>query len=52
MPALQAEFNNLLRIREPEKIQMAIRVGRAKHAYRAPRRDPHDFITHPRTRSP
>jgi hypothetical protein len=40
----QAEFNELLGIRGPEKIQIAIRVGRAKRAYAAPRRDPRDFL--------
>ncbi len=28
----------------PEKIQMAVRVGRAERAYVAPRRDPRDFL--------
>ena len=32
-------------VREPEKIQMAVRVGRAGPAYVALRRDPEDFIT-------
>ena len=45
MADLQAEFNQLLGVREPEKIQMAVRVGRAERAYVALRRDPDDFIT-------
>ncbi|MGH3692306.1 MAG: hypothetical protein ACRDT7_19415, partial [Microbacterium sp.] len=45
MAALQTEFNQLLGVREPEKIQMAVRVGRAERAYFALRRDPADFIT-------
>jgi hypothetical protein len=44
MAELQAEFNDVLGIREPEKIQMAVRVGRAQRAYPAPRRDPRDFV--------
>lgn len=44
MAELQAEFNELLGVSEPAKIQMAIRVGRADRAYAAPRRDPHDFL--------
>jgi hypothetical protein len=44
MSELQAEFNSLLGVREPEKVQMAVRVGRAKRAYRAWRRDPRDFL--------
>jgi hypothetical protein len=45
MAALQGEFNELLGVHEPEKIQMAIRVGRAKRAYPAPRRDAPDFLS-------
>ena len=44
MVALQTEFNRLLGVRAPEKIQMAVRIGRAERAYVAPRRDPHDFL--------
>jgi hypothetical protein len=44
MAELQARFNQLLNVGEPEKVQMAIRVGRAERAYPAPRRDPHDFV--------
>jgi hypothetical protein len=44
MAELQARFNKLLNVSEPEKIQMAVRVGRAGRAYAAPRRDPHDFV--------
>jgi hypothetical protein len=40
MAALQAEFHQLLEVREPAKIQMAVRIGRADRAYVAPRRDP------------
>jgi hypothetical protein len=44
MADLQAEFNDLMGIREPAKIQMAVRVGRAKQSYVAKRRSPKDFI--------
>ena len=44
MTMLQAEFNELLAVRAPEKVQMAVRVGRAKRAYVALRRDPQDFL--------
>ena len=44
MTALQREFDELVAVREPQKIQMAVRVGRARQAYVAPRRDPGDFI--------
>lgn len=44
MAALQTEFNQLLEVREPAKIQMAVRIGRAERAYVAPRRDPGDFL--------
>lgn len=37
MAELQAEFNEHLGVQEPEKIQMAVRVGRAERAYPAPR---------------
>jgi hypothetical protein len=47
MAELQAEFNGILGVREPEKIQMAVRVGRSKRAYVARRRDPQDFIIGP-----
>jgi len=44
MAALQREFDEQVAVRDPQKIQMAVRVGRAKRAYTAPRRDPGDFI--------
>src|SRR5690606_13879458 len=44
MAALQSEFNELVGVRAPEKIQMAVRIGRAERAYVAPRRDPRDYI--------
>jgi hypothetical protein len=44
MTKLQAEFNELLAVRAPEKVQMAVRVGRAERAYVALRRDPQDFL--------
>jgi hypothetical protein len=44
MAELQAEFNDLVGVPEPEKVQMAIRVGRAERAYPAPRRDPRDVL--------
>jgi hypothetical protein len=45
MTELQADFNNLLGVREPAKIQMAVRVGRSERAYRALRRDPQAFLS-------
>lgn len=44
MTALQAELNQVLEIREPRKVQMALRVGRARRTYTAPRRDPQTLI--------
>ena len=44
MAALQHEFDELVAVHDPQKIQMAVRVGRAKRTYTAPRRDPDDFI--------
>jgi hypothetical protein len=44
MAVLQGQFNELVAVRDPQKIQMAVRVGRAEHAYPAPRRDPGDFV--------
>jgi hypothetical protein len=44
MTALQSEFDELVGVREPQKIQFAARVGRAERAYVAPRRDPADFV--------
>jgi nitroreductase len=44
MTALQHELDDLVAARDPQKIQMAVRVGRARSAYAAPRRDPGDFI--------
>lgn len=44
MTALRREFDELVAVREPQKIQMAVRVGRARQAYAAPRRAPDDFI--------
>jgi Nitroreductase family len=43
MTALQAEFNDLLGVREPAKIQMAVRIGRADRAYAALRRNAEDL---------
>jgi hypothetical protein len=51
MAELQAAFNDILGVREPEKIQMAVRVGRSKRAYVARRRDPQDFLMAPATAS-
>ena len=45
MVGLQAEFNRLLGMREPARVQMAVRVDRAKLAYIAPRRDPQDLLS-------
>jgi hypothetical protein len=44
MAALQREFNDLVGVHDPQKVQMAFRVGRAERAYTAPRRDPGDFV--------
>jgi hypothetical protein len=44
MAALQREFNERVGVRDPQKVQMACRVGRAERAYVAPRRDPSDFV--------
>jgi hypothetical protein len=44
MAELQAEFNQLLGVQPPEKVQIAIRVGRAEQAYVALRRDPQQFL--------
>jgi hypothetical protein len=44
MAALQTEFNRLLGVRTPEKIQMAVRIGRAERVYTAPRRATCDFL--------
>lgn len=41
---IQAELNELLGVREPAKVQMAVRIGRAKRAYVARRRDPNDLL--------
>lgn len=44
MAQLQADFNKMLAVAETEKIQMAVRAGRARQSYAAPRRDPWDLI--------
>jgi hypothetical protein len=44
MATLQREFNELVGVQDPQKVQMAFRVGRAERAYVAPRRDPSDFL--------
>ena len=44
MAALQREFNELVGVRDPQKVQMALRVGRAERSYIAPRRDPSQFV--------
>lgn len=44
MATLQREFNELVGVQDPQKVQMAFRVGRAERAYVAPRRDPSDFV--------
>ncbi len=44
MAGVQAEFNRLLGVEEPAKIQMAVRVGRARAAYVARRRDPQSLL--------
>jgi hypothetical protein len=44
MDSLRSEFNDMLGIPPPGKVQMAVRVGRAKPAYRAQRRDPRDLL--------
>jgi hypothetical protein len=49
MAELQAAFNQQLGVRGQEKVQMAVRVGRAERAYAAQRRDPGDFLMRPRS---
>jgi hypothetical protein len=44
MTGLQREFNELVGVNKPAKVQMMVRVGRAKRSYPAPRRDPADFV--------
>jgi hypothetical protein len=44
MEALQRRFEGVVGIEAPEKVQIMARVGRAKEAYVAPRREPDDFI--------
>jgi hypothetical protein len=44
MAELQADFNHLLGVQAPEKVQLAVRVGRAEQAYVALRRDPQQFL--------
>ena len=44
MATLQRQFNELLAVHDPQKVQMAVRVGRADQAYVAPRRDPGTFL--------
>jgi hypothetical protein len=44
MAQLQAEFNRLLGVQGAEKIQMAVRIGRAQRAYVAPRRDAEELL--------
>jgi len=44
MAELQAEFNQLLEVHAPEKVQLAVRVGRADRAYVALRRDRQEFL--------
>ena len=46
MTALQRQFDDLVSVHDPQKVQMAVRVGRAQTAYVAPRRDPGDFVVH------
>jgi hypothetical protein len=45
MTELQSAFNGRLGVRQPEKIQMAVRIGHADPAYVARRRQPGDFLT-------
>jgi hypothetical protein len=44
MAALQRELDELVAVRAPQEVQMAVRVGRASQADAAPRRDVGDFI--------
>lgn len=44
MSALQKEFNSLLNMKEPEKIQMVVRIGRGKKPYVTYRRHLQDCI--------
>lgn len=44
MAELQARFNQLLGVQAPEKVQLAVRVGRTERAYVALRRDRQEFL--------
>jgi hypothetical protein len=44
MAELQADFNHLLGVEAPEKVQLAVRIGRADRAYVALRRDRQEFL--------
>jgi hypothetical protein len=44
MNALRARFDSMMRVREPEKIQMIVRIGRSKAPYYSYRRNVDDFL--------
>jgi hypothetical protein len=45
MKALRERFDSMMRVREPEKIQMIVRIGRSKTPYYSYRRNVEDFPT-------
>ena len=45
MNALRARFDSMMRVSEPEKIQMIVRIGRSKTPYYSYRRNMDDFLT-------
>jgi hypothetical protein len=44
MNELRARFDSMMRVREPEKIQMIVRIGRGKTPYYSYRRNVDDFL--------
>ena len=44
MVSLQREFIELTDIREPEKVQMIVRIGRAEPGYKSWRKKPEDYL--------
>jgi hypothetical protein len=44
MNALRERFDSMIGVKEPEKIQMIVRIGRSKTPYHAYRRNVDDFL--------
>jgi hypothetical protein len=44
MDKLQKEFNDLTKIKGDEKIQMIVRIGRAKSSYKSWRKNVEDYL--------